>query len=92
MPFFSSSTTLTLAWLGRKDASAEELLTAARRLVFNKGTDSHDYKFSSAALEDYYHATPGWRNQYLAACTSWLRGSGDKDNDLIRRARGALTK
>jgi hypothetical protein len=82
----------TLAWLGRKDASAEELLTAARRLVFNKGTDSHDYKFSSAALEDYYHATPGWRNQYLAACTSWLRGSGDKDNDLIRRARGALTK
>ena len=34
------------------------LITAARRLVFLKGRDSHDYKFSSAALEDYYHASP----------------------------------
>ncbi len=25
----------------------------ARRLIFRKGTDAHDYKFSSAALEDY---------------------------------------
>jgi hypothetical protein len=82
----------TLAWLDRKDSSIAELMTAARRLVFNKGTDAHDYKFSSAALEDFYHATPGRRNQYLAANMFWLRGSGDKDNDLIRRARGVLAK
>jgi hypothetical protein len=82
----------TLAWLDRKDANVEELMTAARRLVFNKGTDSHDYKFSSAALEDFYHATPGNRNAYLAANLFWLHGSGDKDNDLIRRARAALAK
>jgi hypothetical protein len=82
----------TLAWLERKDANVEELITAARRLVFNKGTDAHDYKFSSAALEDFYNATPDYRNRYLAANMFWLRGSGDKDNDLIRRARGALAK
>ena len=34
------------------------LIDAARRLVFLKGNDAHDYKFSSAILEDYYHASP----------------------------------
>ena len=33
-------------------------MTAVRRLIFLKGRDAHDYKFSSAALEDYYHASP----------------------------------
>ena len=38
--------------------SAEPLITAARRLVFLKGDDAHDYKFSSAVLEDYYNVSP----------------------------------
>jgi hypothetical protein len=82
----------TLALLDAKEPQPQALLTAARRLIFTKGTNSHDYKFSSAALEDYYHATPAWRARYLASCTSWLRGSGDKDNTLIDRARAALAK
>src|SRR5262249_44279396 len=44
----------------------QTLMAAARRLVFNKGNDSHDYKFSSAALEDFYNTTPTWRTRYLA--------------------------
>src|SRR5262249_16248657 len=47
----------TLALLENPAAKPEQLLTAARRLIFSKGNDSHDYKFSSAALEDCYHAT-----------------------------------
>jgi hypothetical protein len=74
---------------GSKDA-VDGLMTAARRLIFAKGTDSHDYKFSSAALEDYYHASPEWRARFLASSVFWLRGTGDKDNDLIKRARAAL--
>jgi hypothetical protein len=65
-------------------------MTAARRLVFSKGNDSHDYKFSSAVLEDYYHLSPKWRNYYLASAAFHLHGSGDRDNDLIKRARVAL--
>ncbi len=65
-------------------------MTAARRLIFAKGSDAHDYKFSSAALEDYYHASPEWRARFLASSVFWLRGTGDKDNDLIKRARAAL--
>ena len=45
---------------------AQALMSGARRLIFSKGRDSHDYKFSSAALEDFYHATPAVRNRFLA--------------------------
>jgi hypothetical protein len=66
------------------------LMTAARRLIFSKGTDSHDYKFSSAALEDFYHSTAAWRARYLATSMFNLHGSGDQDNHLIERTRAAL--
>jgi hypothetical protein len=80
--------TLALVHDNREEARA--LMAAARRLIFTKGNDSHDYKFSSAALEDFYHATPAWRDRFLAASMFNLRGAGDRDNDLIRRARAAL--
>ena len=47
--------------------------------MFHKGTDSHDYKFSAAVLEDYAHVSPAWRDRYLAASVYWLKGSGDAD-------------
>ncbi len=70
--------------------SAEDLITRARRLIFAKGSNSHDYKFSSAALEDYYHVAPQLRNRYLATSVFNLRGSGDPDNKLVDRIRAAL--
>jgi hypothetical protein len=81
-----------LAVLERDAEASRPLMAAARRLVFTKGRDSHDYKFSSAALEDYYHVAPAWRARYLATGLFFFRGSGDRDNELIRRARGALEK
>src|SRR5262249_33602164 len=66
----------TLAALESKTVQPETLLTVARRLVFNKGSDSHDYKFCSAALEDFYQTTPHWRNRYLATSMFNLKGSG----------------
>src|SRR5262249_43280629 len=67
-----------------------KLIEAARRLIFLKGNDSHDYKFSSAVLEDYYHVSPAWRDRYLAASAFNLRGSGGPDNVLVKRTRAAL--
>jgi hypothetical protein len=66
------------------------LTDAARRQVFRKATDSHDYKFSSAVLEDYAHVSPAWRDRFLAASVYWLKGSGGKDTDLVRRTQEAL--
>ena len=68
----------------------ETLIDAARQLVFVKGRSSHDYKFSSAVLEDYYHVSPAWRDRYLAASSFNLCGSGAPDNDLVKRTRAAL--
>jgi hypothetical protein len=79
----------TLAWL-ETGGDVRPFLDAARRLLFLKGTDSHDYKFASAALEDYYHMGEGARDRYLAAAMFNLRGSRDRDNPLAARSRAAL--
>lgn len=65
-------------------------LDAARRLVFQKGRDAHDYKYSSAVLEDFANVTPGMRNQFLALSVFYLKGTGDRDSGLIGRTRAAL--
>jgi hypothetical protein len=74
----------------KADGSPTPLIDAARLAIFLKGTDSHDYKFSSAVLEDYYHVSPAWRDRFLAASMFWLRGSEAKDNSLVARTRAAL--
>ncbi len=86
-----SAARMTLALLNEQDASAaSDLIDAARLLVFLKGNDAHDYKFSSAILEDFYNVSPEWRNQYLALNVFKLRSARDSDNDLVQRARAAL--
>jgi len=79
--------------LGYLKASGDPkpLADAARRLIFLKGRDSHDYKFSSAVLEDYRFMGPEWRDRYIAASVFNLRGSGEKDNGLAQRTRAALS-
>jgi hypothetical protein len=71
-------------------ARARELIDAGRLLVFLKGTDSHDYKYSSAVMEDYAFISPEWRNQFLAASTFWLKGSAGPDAPVVKRTRAAL--
>jgi hypothetical protein len=71
-------------------ATANDVMDTARMLVFLKGDDAHDYKFSSAILEDYYHVSPEWRNQCLAANSFMLPSSTDRDNQLVERTRAAF--
>jgi hypothetical protein len=71
-----------------RDATA--FINEARRLVFLKGNNAHDYKFSSAVLEDFQNVSPEWRARYLAASVFNLRGSNDTDNQLVKRTRAAL--
>ena len=78
-----------LAYL-KVNPQAKSLIDAARVLIFLKGRDAHDYKFSSAVLEDYGHVSPVWRDRYLAASAFNLRGAGAADNQLVKRTRAAL--
>ncbi len=68
----------------------QNVVDHARRLVFLKGSDSHDYKFSSAALEDYRVLTPEWRNRFLAASTYQLRSETEPTRGLVNRIRTAI--
>jgi hypothetical protein len=78
-----------LSWL-KDNPDPKAFADAGRRMIFLKGRDSHDYKFSSAVMEDYKAMAPQWRDRYLAASAFFLRGSGDSDNDLVKRTRAAL--
>ena len=49
--------------LRRNDPDPHEFIDAARVLIFLKGTNAHDYKFSSAVLEDYKNVSPQYRGQ-----------------------------
>jgi hypothetical protein len=80
-----------LSYLYDPGGDAKSLMATARRLLFQKGDNAHDYKFSAAVLEDYEHVSPAWRDRYLAASVYMLRGSGDRNNALIQRVRAALT-
>jgi hypothetical protein len=68
----------------------KSVVDEARRLIFLKGVDAHDWKFSSAVLEDYSHLSPGWRDRFLAASVHYLKGSQAPDNGLVQRVRAAL--
>jgi hypothetical protein len=79
----------TLAY-ARANPEPHDFINRARTLIFMKGRDTHDYKFSSAVLEDYRNVSPAWRDRFLATSVFNLKGSGDDDNPLIRRTRQAL--
>ena len=74
----------------RDHPNPASLAAAARRLIFLKGNNAHDYKFSAAVLEDYERLSPPWRDRLLAAAAFYFRGSGGADNDLVKRTRAAL--
>lgn len=74
----------------RDEKNPTAFAQAARRLIFLKGTNSHDYKYSSAVLEDFHAMTPRWRDRFLAATSYYFKGSSDPDNQLVQRIRVAL--
>ena len=78
-----------LAFL-REHPDPGPIADAARRLVFLKGTDSHDYKYSSAVLEEYARMGSPSRERFLAAAAFYFKGTADPDNALVQRSRAAL--
>lgn len=71
-----------------QDLSA--LLQYAREMVFLKGTDSHDYKYSSAIFEDFRYCSTGWQAKVLAASSHLLTSSRQPDNGLKARIEEAF--
>ncbi len=70
--------------------NARAFMDQARRMVYLRGTDSHDYKYCAAVLEDYGSLRTGMAQRFLAASTYWLKGSAGPDTGLVKRSRAAL--
>jgi hypothetical protein len=67
-----------------------DLMNTTRRLIFLKGSDHHDYKFSAAVFEDYAKISPQWRDRFLATAAFYFRGTEDKNIPLAQRIHAAL--
>ena len=74
----------------KEGGDPKALMDEARRLIFAKGLDAHDYKFSAAILEDAALLSPTWRDRFLAAAVHHLKGSQSPDNGLVARIREAV--
>ncbi len=73
--------------------SEDQIFAAARRMIFHKGRDSHDYKYGAAAWEECVLASdPKWRAPLAAAMMFNLPGSKTPDSPLMNRAREAVAK
>ena len=71
--------------------NSHQFVDASRKVLFQKGRDAHDYKFSSAVLEDYIHISRQWRDEFLAMSVFNLKGSGHPDNTLNNRIKASLS-
>ena len=74
----------------RSGGKAEDLMRAARGVLLLKANDPHDYKFSSAAFEDFSVISVPWRERFLAASVLRLHGSQDRTSPLVHRVREAF--
>jgi hypothetical protein len=80
----------TLAYLAH-GGSPDLIFDAARRMIFHKGRDSHDYKYGAALWEESLWSTdPRWRSAMIAASMFNLPGAKTADSPLMIKAREAL--
>lgn len=71
--------------------SADLVFAMARRMIFHKGKDSHDYKYGAAAWEECLLASdPRWRAPLASAMMAYLPGTNAPDSPLMNRARAAV--
>ncbi|MXX16470.1 MAG: hypothetical protein F4Z52_04435 [Gammaproteobacteria bacterium] len=71
----------------RRGGSAYRLVATARRLLARNGRQSHDYKFTEAALENYREMAPTmWRDRILSASMAYFTGPATAPSPVSRKA------
>jgi hypothetical protein len=73
-----------------RHANQPALFAAARRLVYTRATDAHDYKYPAAAFEDISIVSPAWRPHMLAASMLHIPAPSAPESQIIQRAKEAV--
>ena len=67
--------------------SAAKLVASTRRQLARNGRQSHDYKFTEAALENYGKMAPtAWRDRILSASMAYFTGSATSPSPVSEKA------
>ena len=67
--------------------SAEALVASARRQLARNGRQSHDYKFTEAAAENYRAMAPtAWRDRVLSASMAYFTGTATAPSPVSQEA------
>lgn len=75
----------------KEGGSPSAIFAMARKLIFQKGRDSHDYKYAAAAWEEFsLTADPRWQPNLAAAMMGNLPSTGQADSPLMQRAKAAI--
>ncbi len=73
--------------------SAARIFDVARRMIFHKGTDSHDYKYGAAIWEECLAVSePRWHAPLAASAMFHLPGAKTAESPLMIRAREAVAQ
>jgi hypothetical protein len=76
-----------------RGGSPDDLFLMARRLIFHKANDSHQYKYGAAAWEEFHLATdPKWSGPIAAAALAYFPSSEADDSPVMRRAAAAVER
>ena len=67
--------------------SADRFVASARRQLARNGRQSHDYKFTEAAVENYREMSPtAWRDRILSASMAYFIGSATAPSPVAQEA------
>ena len=70
-----------------RGGSADTFVAIARRQLARNGRQSHDYKFTEAALENHREMAPTeWRDRVLSASMAYFIGSGTAPSPVSQEA------
>lgn len=73
-----------------KGGHVDDVFALARRMIFHKGNESHQYKYGAALWEEVRLATdPKWQTALTAAAMSYVPAANAPDSPLMNRAREA---
>ena len=68
----------------------DDVFAVARRMIFHKGNESHQYKYGAALWEEVRLATdPAWQHALTASAMSYVPAASAPDSPLMKRAREA---